>query len=125
MYIRCILIGDRPFFTSMFQQKFKYVTVLNTCHILLGKKKYSTVFSNGNHPMWEYKKNCSEHQLCSKINSMRTKDTSRRREKAKGTAHGSDWISTHMHLWNAVLTCKGGVVRADGKAKKKKTCECI
>jgi len=67
--------------------------------------------------VWEYKKN--------KINSMRTKDTSRRREKAKGTAHGSDWISTHMHLWNAVLTCKGRVVRADGKAKKKKTCECI
>jgi len=46
--------------------------------------------------MWEYKKDYSEQQLQSKINSMRTKDTSRR-EKAKGTAYGSDWISARMH----------------------------
>jgi len=28
---------------------------------------------------------------------MRTKDASRRREKAKGTAYGSEWISARLH----------------------------
>ena len=43
--------------------------------------------------LWKYKKNYSEQQLCSKINSMRTKDTSRIRKNG----YGSDWISIRMN----------------------------
>ena len=47
----------------------------------------------------EYKKNCSEQQLWSKINSMRTTDASRR------TTRSSDWINAHTNSWRVFVVC--------------------
>ena len=86
-------------------------------------KLFATLHNEWELKLWEYKKNCSEQQLWSKINSMRTKDTS--------TGRRNGWwlcLDKHLHEWlkNAHrMLCwhvkvDGKVVGADRKARKRK-----
>ena len=73
--------------------------------------------------VWEYKKNGSEQQLWSKINSTSTKDTSKRRKNSSwlwlDKCSHERWKSgCRMLCWH--IKVDGKVVGADGKARKEK-----
>ena len=86
-------------------------------------KLFATLYNEWELKLWEYKKNCSEQQLWSKINSMRTKDTSRRRKNSLRL-----WLDKRPHeqlksvcrmlCWHVKVD--GKVVGADGKSWKRK-----
>ena len=106
-------------------QKFDYVSLTDCYKICLTRERLP---SHHNHvffmsslfgSIWEYKKNCAEQQLWSKINSMRNTDTSRRRRNGSWL-----WLDKSPHEWLRrvcwIVMVGGKVVRVDGKAKKKK-----
>lgn len=55
--------------------------------------------------MWGYKKKLFRAAAVKHDTQQedQQEDTSRRREKANGMAHGSDWISTHVHSFGVLM----------------------